>query len=30
MITDRNSAFAEYEGTTDRTIPVMILRRVQV
>jgi deazaflavin-dependent oxidoreductase (nitroreductase family) len=28
MITDRNPAFGEYERTTDRTIPVMILRRV--
>jgi len=28
MITDRNPAFAEYEGATDRTMPVMILRAV--
>jgi deazaflavin-dependent oxidoreductase (nitroreductase family) len=29
MITDRNPAFGEYERTTDRTIPVMILRRFE-
>ena len=29
MITDRNPAFGEYEQTTERTIPVMILRRVE-
>ncbi|MGZ8631318.1 MAG: nitroreductase family deazaflavin-dependent oxidoreductase [Actinomycetota bacterium] len=29
MITDHNPAFGEYERTTDRTIPVMILRRVE-
>jgi deazaflavin-dependent oxidoreductase (nitroreductase family) len=28
MITERNPAFAEYEEATDRTIPVMVLRRV--
>jgi len=28
-ITERNPAFAEYEGKTGRTIPVMILRRVE-
>ncbi len=29
MITDRNPAFGEYERTTERTIPVMILRRAE-
>jgi hypothetical protein len=28
MITERNPAFAEYEEATERTIPVMVLRRV--
>lgn len=29
MITEANSAFADYERTTERTIPVMVLRRVE-
>jgi deazaflavin-dependent oxidoreductase (nitroreductase family) len=29
MITERNPTFADYEGKTERTMPVMILRRVE-
>ena len=29
MITERNPAFADYEGKTERTMPVRILRRVE-